>query len=380
MKVLFLTTHLNAGGITSYLLTLVKGMAARGISVHIASSGGDMESGFASAGAKLVSVNIRTKSELDYRIYQALVPLCAYVRQERIDIIHAQTRVTQVMGAILGKLTHRPYVSTCHGFFKTRLSRRWLPCWGRRVIAISPAVEGHLKNDFGVAPDKIALIPSGIDIQAFDAVDAQARADARKRYGFCEEPLIGIVARLSDVKGQDVLVSAMKTIVKDVPQAKLLLVGEGKMEGVLRDMVAALALESHVFFYPVVNKTAEILAMLDVFVMPSRQEGLGLSIMEAQAMGLAVVASNVGGIPTVIEDGRTGVLVQPQDPKALAGAIIYLLKDKEARARMGAAAREFIRHNHSADKMVDQTLRLYTDSMQNYNKQNPKSQTMSNRQ
>ncbi len=359
MKVLFLTTHINAGGITSYLLTLAKGMVARGIHVHVASSGGDMESEFIGAGVKLVALDIRTKSELDHRIYRALVPLYAYVHNEQIDIIHAQTRVTQVMGAILGKLTHRPYVSTCHGFFKTRLSRRWLPCWGRKVIAISPAVEGHLKSDFHVPPDKIVLIPSGIDVSSFEGVNAQTRADIRKRYGFYDEPLLGIVARLSDVKGQDVLVSAMKTVIKAVPQAKLLLVGEGKMEGVLREMVAALAIEKHVFFYPIVNKTAEILAMLDVFVMPSRQEGLGLSIMEAQAMGLAVVASNVGGIPTLIEDGKTGVLVQPQDPKALAEAIVYLLKDNDARRRMGATAREFIRYNHSSDKMVDKTLHLY---------------------
>jgi glycosyltransferase involved in cell wall biosynthesis len=361
VKVLFLTTHINAGGITSYLLTLVKGLAARGVRVHVASCGGDMETEFIATGAKWVTLSIRTKSELDYRIYQALAPLRAYVLKEQIDIIHAQTRVTQVMGAVLGKITRRPYVSTCHGFFKTRLSRRLLPCWGRRVIAISQAVEGHLKKDFGVPPDRVALIPSGIDVRSFEGVDENTRMDLRKRYGFSDEPLIGIVARLSDVKGQDVLVSAMKTVVRDAPGAKLLLAGEGKMEGVLKDMVAAFGLEKHVFFCPVVNRTAEILAMLDIFVMPSRQEGLGLSIMEAQATGLAVVASNVGGIPTLIEDGRTGVLVQPQDPQALAGAIIHLLKDKDARARMGAAARAFIQCNHSADKMVEQTLRLYQE-------------------
>lgn len=361
MNVLFLTTHINAGGITSYLLTLVKGLAARGVRVHLASSGGDMEAEFIAAGVKVITLGIRTKSELDCRIYQALVPLRAYVLKEKIDVIHAQTRVTQVMGAVLGKITRRPYVSTCHGFFKTRLSRRLMPCWGRKVIAISPAVEGHLKSDFGVPPGRVALIPSGIDVRDFEQVDEKTRMDLRTRYGLGSEPLVGIVARLSDVKGQDVMISAMKIVVKDAPEAKLLLAGEGKMEGVLRDMVAAFGLEKHVFFYPVVNRTAEILAMLDIFVMPSRQEGLGLSIMEAQATGLAVVASNVGGIPTLIEDGRTGVLVQPQDPQALAEAIIHLLKDQDARVRMGRAAREFIRCNHSSDKMVEQTLRLYQE-------------------
>ena len=102
-----------------------------------------------------------------------------------------------------------------------------------------------------------------------------------------------------------------------------------------------------------------MLALFDVFVMPSRQEGLGLSIMEAQAAGVPVVASRVGGIPTLIEDGKTGLLVEPENKDALSEAIIRLLNDKPLRESIGIAGRVFIENNYSLDKMTEETLTVY---------------------
>ena len=362
MNVLFLTTHLNTGGITSYLLTLTRGMRRQGMGVYIGSSGGNMENEFRAAGATIIPLDIRTKSELDIRIYACLPRLKRLVSDHEIDIIHAHTRITQVMGTWLSRLTEVPYVSTCHGFFKPRLFRRLFPCWGKAVIAISGPVRDHLRMDFRMPQDKIVLIPSGVDVDLYSSkpdVQTKRRIKWRNEYNLGEGPVLGMIARFSDVKGQDIAVEAMRIIVRKVPKAKLLLAGEGKMEQKLREMVKSFQLESCVIFCPVVNQTAGLLSALDIFLVPSRQEGLGISIMEAQAAGLPVVASRVGGIPDLIEHDRTGILVEPEYPAALAEAVIALCRDEHRRVELGQAAKEFIRENYSADAMVAATLGFY---------------------
>lgn len=359
MNVLFLTTHLNAGGITSYLLTLAKGMRERGVEIHLASGGGRMEEGFSSLGVRLLSLDILTKSELDYRIYKALPQMRRYIQQHNIHVLHAQTRITQVMGHLLKGMTGRSYLATCHGFFKQRLSRRLFPCWGDAVIAISGAVYHHLLRDFHVDARRVVLIKSGIDMGAYAPAGEETKRQLRRKYNLGEGPVIGNIARLSDVKGHDVLIAAMPEVVSRIPSAKLLIAGEGKMEKTLKGMVHTLKMNGHVLLVPVVSRTAEILPALDIFVMPSRQEGLGLSIMEAQAAGLPVIASNVGGIPDLIEPGKTGILVETENPSALAGAIIGLWTNKDRLREMGEAGRESARRHYSADRMVEETLNLY---------------------
>lgn len=327
--------------------------------MHVASCGGNREEAFIASGVRLLNINIRTKSELSPRLYLALPHLRRYVKEHNIEIIHAHTRITQVMGRLLKTLTRRPYVSTCHGYFKPRFSRRIFPCWGDAVIAISQAVCDHLKKDFGVKKEKTALIPSGLDLEAFPLIDEEKRKRNRRRLGLSDEPLIGIVARLSDVKGQDILIKAMKKVIERIPRARLLIAGEGKWESSLKDLARSLGLTDHVLFYAGVNETVDSLSMLDVFAMPSRSEGLGLSVMEAQACGLPVAASRVGGIPSLIEDGQTGFLVEPENPDALAGALVKILENPGLAKRVGSAARKFIEENCSSDKMVDKTLALY---------------------
>lgn len=359
MNVLFLTTHLNTGGITSYLLTLGKGMIERGVRVHIASSGGDMAGEFSARGVQLLNLNIRTKSELNPRIYCALPVLKRYVHQHTVDMIHTQTRITHVMGACLSRLTGRPHVSTCHGFYKTRLSRRIFPCWGNAAIAISAAVQAHLRDDFKMPDDHVALIFNGIDIRVFMPVSPGVKQQLRHKHNLGDEFIIGIIARLADIKGHDILIESMKIIHAQMPDAKLIIAGEGKMEAKLRDMVKVFGLAQNIFFYPVTYKPAAVLPLLDVFVLPSREEGFGLAVLEAQAAGVPVVASRVGGIPSLIEDGKTGFLVEPENSAALAQTILGALRDKDRLAQIAKAGRRSVENNYGADTMVEKTLALY---------------------
>jgi len=161
------------------------------------------------------------------------------------------------------------------------------------------------------------------------------------------------------VKGHKTLISAMKKVIEKIPDAKLLIVGEGKIEGELKSLASDLYLEESVHFYPIVNDTPSVLSLLDCFVMPSLQEGLGLSIMEAQAMALPVVASRVGGIPSLIKDGKTGFLVTPANEEELSRALIDCLMNKEKAKTVGRAARRFIEENFPAGKMAEATIEIY---------------------
>ncbi|MBU0469453.1 MAG: glycosyltransferase family 4 protein [Candidatus Omnitrophica bacterium] len=359
MKILFITTHLNTGGITAYLYTLTKGFVDKGHQVHIVSCGGDTENSFRDIGAKVFNVDIRTKSELSPKIYFNLSKIAKYIKDNGIDIIHSQTRVTQVMGALLKKITKRPYVSTCHGYFKPRFSRKLLPCWGDSVVAISGAVVTHLVDDFKVVKDKVTLVTSGIDLDKFNAVDEATKMERRKGFGLKEGFLVGMVARLSDVKGQDILVATMPYVLKRFPDVKLVLFGQGKLESLLKEMVSKLSIKDNVIFDPTLSKPSECMSALDVFIAPSRMEGLGLSVMEAQSCGLAVIGSRVGGIPSLIEDNKTGLLVEPENAEALAAAIIRLIEDEKLVQKLGKAAREYALLNYSSVSMIEQTMKVY---------------------
>ena len=359
MKILFLTTHANTGGITSYILTLGEALVKSGHKVIVASSGGDCVSRMEVLGMRHIKVNIRTKSEVNPKLWMSAVTLQGLIRKEKINIIHSQTRVTQVLGAFLSRLTGVRMITTCHGFFKPRWFRKMFPCWGEAVIAISKPVAQHLNKDFGVAQDKIYLISNGIDLNRFVLTQGQMRQKARQELNLGDTPLIGIIARLSDVKGIDTLIKAMPIILKKVPQANLLIAGQGPEENILKKLTQDLSLTTEVHFKNTVNQTPQLLAALDVFVMPSLMEGLGLSVMEAQACGIPVVASRVGGLVDLIEDEKSGFLVAVNDPTALANRIAEMLLNPLQAKTMAIQARANIEKNFSVEKMLQQTLKLY---------------------
>ena len=231
--------------------------------------------------------------------------------------------------------------------------------WGDRVIAVSPPVQEHLLKDFSVDEKRICLIENGIDLEQFTPADQVRKREIRKPFGYGNEILIGIVARFSGVKGQDILIQAMPAVVKKFPNAHLLLIGHGKEESNLKQWVERLSLKDRIHFHPVIAKTSEMLAMLDIVACPSRNEGLGLSIMEAQAMGLPVVATRVGGIPSLIRNGETGLLVETEDSASLSAALIRLCGDADLRMRLGHYARQWAAANYSSDRMTERTLECY---------------------
>ncbi|MBU4305255.1 MAG: glycosyltransferase family 4 protein [Candidatus Omnitrophica bacterium] len=354
MKVLLLTTHLDYGGISSYTVSLADALAKRNHAVVCASSGGDLVGQLEKNGISPVYIPIKTKSELNPAILFSAAKLTHFVKKEKIDIIHAQTRVTQVLAQYLNNATRVPFVSTCHGFFRQNIGRQLFPCWGKKVIAISDAVKKHLMIDFYLPENKIALIPNGIDFSRFRI--------SPKRYDVnYADRTVGIIARLSTVKGHKYLIEAMSQALKEFSDARLFIFGQGKIKYELIGLAEKLNIQDKVYFLPSVANPAEVLQEIDIFVMPSLQEGLGLSILEANACGIPVIASNVGGIPTIVKHDVTGLLVPPKEPSALAAAIMKVMENKELAMRLGKRAREEVEQRFSIPVMTEKVESVYKE-------------------
>jgi len=370
MNILYLTNHLNVGGITSYVFALAKGFKKRGHQIYIASSGGDLLPKFIQEGITYIPIPIRTKSELSPKILISLFKLSGLIKKNKIEIIHSNSRTTQVLGSLLSRFTSALHIYTCHGFFKNWLSRLLFPGWGDKVIAISEAVKGHLMNYFGVREEAIKVIHHGIDIDRFkipacsaDRQNAKLKIEIKKKFSLGDGPVVGIVARLSDVKGHIYLIEAMRSVLEEVPDAQLLIVGEGKMKKELVSLCSRMEITKNIFFIPSVYDTSEILSIMDLFVLPSLAEGLGLSLMEAMATGLAVIGSDVGGIRNLIRNEYNGLLVKPQDTQGLSDAILGLLLDFKKRRFLADNAQIFIQQNFSQEKMVLETEKIYLECL-----------------
>ncbi|MFH1460250.1 MAG: glycosyltransferase family 4 protein [Candidatus Omnitrophota bacterium] len=354
MKILLLTTHLNYGGISSYTVALGRALAEAGHEVFCASSSGDMLAQVKANNVKHIHIPIRTKAELNPLVIFSLIKLLLFIRKNPVDVIHAQTRVTQVLSFYLNRITKIPYVTTCHGFFKRNIGRQFFPCWGNKVIAISEAVARHLQIDFYVDARKIALIPNAIDVTKFKISDKRNDPNHKDR-------VVGVIARLSKIKGHKYLIEAMAQVIEEYPDARLYIFGQGKIKYQLVELTKKLNIHEQVFFLPPVSDPGTVLKDIDIFVMPSLQEGLGLSILEAQASGLAVIASNVGGIPTIVKHDITGLLVPPCDSIALAGAIMRIMDNKDLAIRLGIVAARNVAAEFDLKIMVKKVESVYTE-------------------
>ncbi|MCM8760763.1 MAG: glycosyltransferase family 4 protein [Candidatus Omnitrophica bacterium] len=361
MKVLHVTTHFNIGGISNYILTLSKALKEKGIDVVVASSGGDLELELVKSGISHRVIDIATKFELGPKVFKGAFAISRIARNEKIDIIHAHSRVSQVASAIASRLTGVPYVTTCHGYFKKRF-RRIVDTWGVRVIAISDAVKTHLINDLGVERARIALIYSGVDIKKFSKRYSDSEITGiKKQLGLKEGPVVGTIGRLSPVKGQVYLVRALKDAIRADRRIQGLIVGSGEEGPALKKLAETLGIGDSVKFFESCPDTNRFLSIMDVFVFPSVKEGLGIALLEALAAGRAVVASRVGGIEDIIKNGLNGILVDVGDVRGISDSVLTLLANEERRKSMGDRGRQLVVERFTLASMADKIAELYKE-------------------
>lgn len=251
-----------------------------------------------------------------------------------------------------------------NGDFDDLLHEDWLGSITLRMLrhrlvtfqATSTRMQAHLLRR-GYRPEQIRIIPTGVDVSAFDGAAEQVRARSQAR-----GPLVVLcVAHLRHEKGVDVLLHAWKIVHAQAPDAKLILAGQGPMEPQLRALTAALGLDEVVEFAGMIADVRSVLASADMFVLPSRHEGLSNALLEAMACGLPSVATRVSGSEDVIEDHHSGLLIPPNDPPALAAALLELVLDRDRAATMGTRGRKRIIDAYSQARLTSQLERLYAE-------------------
>ncbi len=360
MKILHLTRHLDIGGIPRYVVDLSARHAAMGHTVFVASSGGLQEAALQAAGIRHLRIPLSSKFEFGSNLWASWAALMPVLRQEHFDVVHAHTRIAQVLAGMISRVHGIPAVTTCHGFFKPNLGRKIWPCWGGKVIAVSPAVREHLIGVHGVPKQRIVCIPNGIDKARFVLSDGPTQDALREKLGIPPNArVVGTVARLSPVKGLEYLIEAMELSIAQHPSLHCLIVGDGPDKEKLRELAACLGLERRVFFAGAVLDVAPYLGLMDIFVLPSVMEGLGLSILEAFAAGKPVVASRVGGIPDVVQDGHNGLLVPPENARDLATAVERLLDDRPLAKELAQAGQRTLEQSFSLAGMAEEIQRVY---------------------
>ena len=364
MRILHLTTHLNRGGISKYILSAGAILRAKGHDLFVASSGGEMEEEFREAGFRVKQLGIRTKSELSPKIYWALPELIRWVRQEQIALVHAHTRITQVMAHWLQQIMRVPFITTSHGFYKLRLGRRLIPAWGEQVIAISEPVGNHLRDGFHVPPDRIRIVYNGVDLRGFvSSFSEHDPVTVRREYGIPDQSfVVGTTARLVPDKGHEFLIRALQRLEPEIPNLNAIIVGDGRHRKTLERLSRDLQVSHRVHFTGNLRDVAKPLAAMDIFVLPAVwREGFGLSIVEAMACQKPVIVTNIWALNTLIENRVNGILVEPRSVEDLAQAILLLLKDTGFRESIGRAGQKTAETRFSLDRMVEEIEDIYEE-------------------
>jgi len=280
-------------------------------------------------------------------------PVIDELQGQRIGIVHAHSRPADLWTVLAGVAAHTPVrvysrQATYGGLtLGTRARYALLARLASRVVAVSGAVRDHLRTEEGVPSERIELIHDGIDLDALEGVAPPQLT--RAKLGIpADAPLVGTAAALTLRKGQRFLIDAAALVLERFPRARFLLVGEGPERADLEGRIRATGRPEAFHLLGWRDDFADLIAALDVFVLPSLWEGLNLSLLSACALGRAVVATNLVSNREVIEPGISGLLptpVQPSiearelDPRALAAAIATLLADPAMRRELGEAAR-----------------------------------------
>lgn len=283
------------------------------------------------------------------------------VAQTGADIVHAHGYKADIYVYLAVRSLRMPFVSTCHNWIQNDRKAQFYGILDRQflrrfsaIAAVSTDVEQRLLKA-GVDAKRVWTIRNGIDLRPFD----RARPALREELSCGSCPLVGLAGRLSIEKGVDVFLDAAAFVVKQLPEAKFVVAGDGPQRAELNSRIDQLGLRRNVFMLGRREDMPSFYASLDVLVSSSRLEGLPIGILEGMASRLPLVATTVGEIPNFVQNGRTGVLVRPEDPESLAEAIVALLKDIAKRERLGTASRQLVEEEFSARRMTADYIRFY---------------------
>ncbi len=289
------------------------------------------------------------------------------LENECVNLIHAHEFDANVQGTFVAATSGIPLVATVHGKhyfwekFRRRLAYRWV---SRRatMVAVSEDLKQFIVQKVGVPSDRIKVLYNGVEVPS-----SPIRADidaCRNELGLPgNDRIVGVVGNLYPVKGHQYLIDAMPAVLEKCPNTSFVFAGRGQLETALKEQVSRLGLDKRVHFLGLRQDIPRILALLDVFVLPSLSEGLSMAILEAMMAGKPVIATRVGGNPEIVVDGETGLLVPSKDSPPLAASLIKLLTNTPQATQFAQNGKRRAEDQFSLQTMVSAYQSLYDECL-----------------
>ncbi|MCM8800952.1 MAG: lipopolysaccharide heptosyltransferase II [Candidatus Omnitrophica bacterium] len=361
MNILQILPELNFGGVEVGTLDLAKYLLRQGHKVVIVSGGGQLVKDLESLGALHYQLPVNRKSL--FTIIRMVKTVIEIIRKEGIDIVHARSRVPAWIAYFACRKTHTVFITTCHGYYRKHIFSRVMG-WAKRVIVISNVIARHMIDDFNVPYERIRLIPRSVDLERFKFISPEQK---RK-----DEFNVGIIGRLTPLKGHLYFVKAMAKLVGYIPNLKVWIVGDAPSsksayKQQIQLLVKRLGLDSITMFLGNQKDIPAIMEHLDVLVLATTtQEAFGRVIIEAQASGVPVVATKVGGVIDIIEDNKTGLLVSPYDHSAIAEAVLRIYKDIDLACQLANEAYRKVTQRYTLELMAKNTLEVYEEALSSF--------------
>jgi len=362
LNILQILPELNVGGVETGTLDLAKRLVALGHKAVVVSAGGTLVKDLEDAGAKHYQLCVHKKSL--FSMFRSVAPLVDIIKKEEIDIVHARSRVPAWIAYFASRKAQVIFITTCHGYYKKH-PFSYVMGWGKRVIVLSNIIARHMIEDFAVPHERIRLIPRSVDLEKFNYISP----DKKRGKDFN----VGIIGRITPIKGHLFFIKAMAKVARAVPYLKIWIVGDASQsrqayKEQVQVLVRRLGLSHCTEFLGVQKNIPEILSHLDLLVLATTtHEAFGRVVIEAQAAGVPVVATKVGGVVDIIEDNINGLLVPPADPEGMAEAALRIYKDQKLSASFAQAAISKVKEKYNVGLMVDETLKVYNESCSNFN-------------
>jgi len=286
------------------------------------------------------------------------------IDNHQIDIVNTHSSRDSWIASLAGKLSSiKPIIlRTRHLSIPVRLdpiSRFIYKKLPNGIITTGEVIRKELIEKYRMDDNRVVSIPTGVDCKRFNP--NMERDQLKTSLGLGKDTLlIGMISVLRSWKGHLDFIDAAEKVVQKIPSTLFIIVGEGPMRSHISERMSRIGLEKHVHFFGYREDIPEILSSLDLLVHPSyANEGVPQTVLQGMAMGKAVVACDVGGIPEVVQNGINGLLVPPRDPRLLSEAIIKLLKDNKTRKLMGEEGRKEVLKRWTIEMMIEKTLKFY---------------------
>lgn len=365
ISVLHLMNGFADSSISRIVQRVVAGLGQRGYIWHVGALAdvGDMQSEFARLGAQVISFSREGTGPT-----QRIGRLRQYIVTNRIGIIHTHTPKTILFAAVaLVAVPHRFHVATKHLLNKPQDRKRgiaytlfdrfslYLP---NQLIAVSHAMQSEITSLPGLQGDRVKVIRNAIPCDIYNV--PSNRKDCRLELGLSPEvPVVGYAGRIDRVKRIDLLLAAFSVVLKYRPGSRLLLVGDGELRRELESLAIGLGISDSVLWTGFRHDIPRLLAAMDIYVQPSTNEGLSLSLLEAMAAGKQVVATGAGGTSEIVVNGETGLLIPPGSSAVIADAVINLLENPGIGLALAEAGRARVRQEFDLQLMVERYGEIY---------------------